>query len=66
MIFPIVELIDRYSIAKLKFAKTGENNVELDFYKEQLASQDLDAVADLCEALYQIHALIWDFESTIS
>ena len=33
IIFPVIELVDRYSIAKLKFDKTGANAAELEFYK---------------------------------
>ena len=35
-IFPIIELVDRYCIAKLKFAKTSKNQEEFAFYQNQL------------------------------
>ena len=42
--FPIIELVDRYCIAKLKFYKTQSNQEELDFYIQQLESYDLISI----------------------
>jgi hypothetical protein len=55
-VFPIIELVDRYCIARLKFAKTSKNQEELVFYQHQL--QEL-------ESLYQIHNEIWSLEKEL-
>lgn len=60
--FPIIELVDRYCIAKLKFNKLGTNQAELDFYTEQVKSIDFGSIKDDLEELYQIHAQIWEME----
>ena len=66
MIFPIIELVDRYTIAKLKFSKTsGANQEEVDFYKEQLRSHDLASVSQEIDMLYNIHSEIWSLESEL-
>lgn len=62
MIFPIIELVDRYTIAKLKFAKTSANGEELSFYTEQLKSYNLSLVQDSIDQLYLIHSQIWELE----
>lgn len=63
--FPIIELVDRFSIAKLKFVKTGANQAELDFYTQQLESYDLDLIANEMSELYEIHKCIWQLESEL-
>ena len=68
MIFPIIELVDRYAIAKLKFDKTnGANQAEFDFYTQQLKSVESDAtkIHNELEALYHIHQQIWSLESEL-
>lgn len=65
IIFPIIELVDRYTIAKLKFSKTQSNLAELNFYTHSLSNYNLDSVSDDIEALYQIHAQIWSLESEL-
>lgn len=64
-IFPVIELVDRYSIAKLKFDKTGANHDELDFYQHQVQQFDLTSVTDELELLYTIHSKIWALESEL-
>jgi hypothetical protein len=61
-VFPVIELVDRYSIAKLKFANTGANRDELEFYQHQVQQFDLIKVADELELLYSIHSEIWALE----
>ena len=61
---PVLELIDRLCIARVKYVRTkGANQVELDWYEErfnQLAqSPELDQVI---EAMTDIHHAIWDLE----
>lgn len=60
--FPIIELVDRYCIAKLKFNKLGLNKPELDFYTDQINSINLDIVQEELSELYDIHNQIWEME----
>jgi len=64
-LFPMIELIDRYTIAKLKFSKTQANLEEVEFYKQQLRCYNLDLVSDMVDELYQIHAEIWRLEAEL-
>lgn len=61
-VFPVIELVDRYSIAKLKFDKTSANRDELEFYQQQVQRFDLTNVSKELEALYTIHSNIWTLE----
>jgi hypothetical protein len=63
--FPIIELVDRYAIAKLKFDKTAANQTELDFYTHQLAQQDVSKISSELNELYNIHQEIWNLESSL-
>lgn len=63
--FPIIELVDRYVIAKLKFAKTKANQAELDFYTQQLAQQDISKINDQLDELFIIHQTIWGLEAEL-
>jgi hypothetical protein len=60
--FPVIELVDRYCIAKLKYVKLGTNKEELDFYTEQLRDIDFDLIADELHQLYEVHARVWELE----
>lgn len=60
--FPVIELVDRYCIAKLKFAKLGNNKEELDFYTEQLHNIDFQLIQEELDQLYRVHAEVWDLE----
>jgi hypothetical protein len=60
--FPVIELVDRYCIAKLKFAKLGNNKEELDFYTEQLYDIDFELIKEELDQLYEVHAQVWDLE----
>lgn len=64
-IFPIIELVDRLSIAELKFEKTQANQAELDFYQAQVKTLNLDCVAAQKAQLDQIHRSIWELEYLI-
>ena len=60
--FPLIELLDRYCIATLKFEKLGNNQAELEFYTTQLKDFDMDSItAELLE-LTDIHRRIWNLE----
>ena len=63
--FPVIELVDRYAIAKLKFAKTGANQAELNFYQEQVKNIDFIKVQNLFDELYLVHQSIWNLESEL-
>ena len=66
MIFPIIELVDRYTIATLKSFKTkGSNQEEVEFYREQLLHHDLTLVVNELNELYNIHSKIWSLESEL-
>ena len=61
---PVLELIDRLCIARVKYARTnGANQVELDWYEDKFRqlpqSPELDA--DI-QAMTDIHHAIWDLE----
>jgi hypothetical protein len=66
MIFPVVELVDRFCIAKLKHKKTqGANQAELDFYNQQLQNYDLGLIRPQLDELYQVHSQIWALEAEL-
>ena len=61
---PVLELVDRLCIARVKHARTqGANQVELDWYEHKLAqlpqSTELD---EAIQAMTDIHHAIWDLE----
>jgi hypothetical protein len=61
---PVLELIDRLCIARVKHARTqGANQIELDWYEDKFRqlpqSPELDA--DI-QAMTDIHHAIWDLE----
>lgn len=62
MKFPVIELVDRYCIAKLKFAKLGTNKEELDFYTEQLSTIDFKLIQYELDQLYEVHNQVWELE----
>ena len=48
MRFPVIELVDRYTIAIVKHERTsGANQAELDFYTEQMQEIDTRAIRHL-------------------
>lgn len=68
MIFPVIELVDRYAIAKLKLHKTnGANQEEFDFYQHQLETSGyaLDKISRELEQLYDVHRQIWNLEAEL-
>ena len=64
-VFPVIELIDRLAIAKLKFEKTQANKEELDFYTKQIEPYNLTFVMMEVLQLYDIHLQIWDLEALL-
>jgi hypothetical protein len=68
MIFPVIELIDRFAIAKLKLHKTnGANQEEFDFYDRQLkySGYNIGTVEQSFKQLYHIHNAIWNLEAEL-
>lgn len=63
--FPIIELVDRFVIAQLKFNKGCGNQEELDFYSNQLKPYDLQTIQDKLDQMYDIHNNIWLLESEL-
>lgn len=63
--FPVIELVDRYAIAQLKFDKTKANLQELNFYNSKLKNYDLDLIAEDLDQLYHIHSNIWSLEAEL-
>ena len=63
--FPVIELVDRYLIAKLKYQKLGNNKEELDFYTDQMKLIELDLIEEELQQLFEVHSQVWDVENTI-
>jgi hypothetical protein len=64
--FPIIELLDRLVIAKIKMDKTnGANQSEYDYYAEQASHLDLTVVKPLLDRLEDVHLSIWELESDL-
>ena len=61
---PILELIDRLCIARVKHARTqGANQVELDWYEQRFRQLPQSAELDeAVQAMTDIHHAIWDLE----
>jgi hypothetical protein len=61
--FPIIELVDRYTIARVKYQKTnGANQAELDFYTQQIHKLDVEMIQSDLDCLEHIHRQIWELE----
>lgn len=61
--FPVIELVDRYTIARVKYRRTsGANSAELEFYTDQVQRLGLSFVDPDLIKLEQIHDQIWDLE----
>ena len=63
--FPIIELVDRLAIAEVKFQRTGANNEELIWYKDQALYINLEEIANEYEDLKRIHNEIWNLEAEL-
>ena len=63
---PAIEVIDRYTIAQIKFQKTnGENSEELSWYQKQIETFPMDLIKNDVEQLTQTHIQIWNLESEL-
>jgi hypothetical protein len=63
--FPVIELVDRFVIARLKFDRTQANQSELDWYTDQMKAYDVGLVNSELTQLYAIHDQIWELESEL-
>lgn len=64
--FPVIELIDRYAIAKLKYGKTnGANYQEYNFYSTAVEKFQWELIDKEFEKLYNIHIAIWNLEAEL-
>ena len=61
---PVLELIDRLCIARVKYERTnGANQVELDWYEDKYRQLPQSAELDYnIDAMTAIHNSIWDLE----
>ena len=63
MKFPVIEIVDRYTIAIVKFEKTGgANREELEFYLSQIEELDVEKIDIHLSKLVEIHRQIWAME----
>jgi hypothetical protein len=61
--FPVIELVDRYTIARVKYEKTnGRNSAELDFYLRQVTQLPINKIQQELDGLEEIHRQIWALE----
>ena len=62
---PISEIIDRFTITKLKSERTDEDvKHELNVYKEEILNYKVN-LEDFIERMYDINGKIWDTEGDI-
>jgi hypothetical protein len=63
MQFPVIEIVDRYCIAVVKFEKTnGANKEELDFYLEQMQLANINPLNKKVIELIEHHSYVWALE----
>lgn len=63
MKFPVIEIVDRYTIAVVKYNKTnGSNSEELDFYRQQMAEINILEDHPLILKLIEHHEYVWSME----
>lgn len=65
MKMPISEIIDRYTITKLKSERTTENVVEeLSCYEKEIESYGCD-FSKYIDRMYEVNSIIWNLEGGI-
>ena len=65
MKMPISEIIDRYTITKLKSERTQEDVIqELETYKKEILNYNI-GLDDFIERMYDINSQIWNTEADI-
>lgn len=66
MKFPIIEIVDRYAIAVVKFDNTkGANSEELNFYISQMSETGIPTDHPLIVELIEHHKYVWSLEDDI-
>ena len=61
--FPVMELVDRYTIAQVKHDRTGgANQAELEFYEHQMLHIDKTLIWQELQAFKILHDKIWSLE----
>lgn len=63
MQFPVIEIVDRYAIAVVKYEKTvGANQEEVDFYLTQMQSANINPLNQKVIELIEHHSYVWSLE----
>lgn len=58
-----MELVDRYTIAQVKYNRTGgANQAELDFYERQMSGINKNIIWEELQAFKILHDKIWSLE----
>ena len=65
MKFPVIELVDRLTIAEIKWQRTHANQDELEWYQEQMQNFDISLIAQNMQQLRNIHNSIWELETEL-
>ena len=61
---PISEIIDRFTITKLKTERTNEDvSDELNAYKSEIEQYNLDDVSPYVDRMYVINGTLWNYET---
>ena len=64
MKMPISEIIDRYTISKLKSERTSEDvSHEVNSYSEEIGQYKTEEVTPYVEKMYEINGTLWDYET---
>ena len=64
MKMPISEIIDRFTITKLKTERTNEDvSDELNSYKSEIEQYNLDDVSPYVDRMYEINGTLWNYET---
>jgi|TARA_A100001201_G_scaffold59399_2_gene56872 hypothetical protein len=64
MKMPISEIIDRYTISKLKSERTNEDvSHEVNSYSEEIGQYNAEEVTPYVEKMYEINGTLWDYET---
>jgi len=64
MKMPISEIIDRYTISKLKSERTNEDvSHEVNSYSEEISQYNAEEVTPYIEKMYEINGTLWDYET---
>ena len=64
MKMPISEIIDRYTISKLKSERTSEDvSHEVNSYSEEIGQYNTEEVTPYVDKMYEINGTLWDYET---